>query len=116
MSNHFQITLATRAATPDVLSVLRRALNQPLMTLKASILAGRPILDEEPHHNDYDDIIKRVTDLPGDLDRRELDYEIRIDGSPESVDYLRNLFARWFEIRRDLQEHDDKSAEADGGA
>jgi hypothetical protein len=115
MPAHFQITLASPTASAEVISILRRALDQPVGALKEKILAGKPIIDEKPRHNAYEDFIRRASDLLRELDRRAIGYKIRIDGRPETAEYLRNIFARWFRIGRELQEYDDRIAKADEG-
>ena len=114
MPQHFQITLATRQASVDLISTLRRTLHQSVAALRQKIVAGAPIIDENPHHNAYDEFIDSVTTLLRDLDGLNLGYAIVIDDRPETADYLRNIFAHWYRIREEIQEQDDRIAQADG--
>ena len=115
MPQRFQVTLTERIATADVISILRHSVRQPVRELKEKILAGLPIIDEKPHHNAYDEFIDTITAFLRDLDTRNVGYSITIDGRLESEDYLRNIFARWHQTGRDLQEYDDKNAQTEEG-
>jgi hypothetical protein len=112
MSQHFQISLATQNASADIIGVLRRVLDQPVGKLRDKILAGAPIIDEVPHHNLFDEFINLVETLLRDLDGRSVSYVIRIDGRQESRECLGIIFAQWYQIRSDIEEHDDRIAQA----
>ncbi len=113
MPQHFQIALSDSTATPELISLLRRALHQPVASLKQKIEDRAPIIDEKPHHNAYDEFICSVTALLQDLDDRGIGYTITIDGRHETVEYLRNIFARWHKIGREIQEYDDRITQSE---
>ena len=112
MPQRYQVTLTGQTASAELISILRRTLRQPVAALKQKIVTGSPIIDEQPHHNAYDEFIATITALLRDLDAHSVGYSVAVDGRPETVEYLRNIFARWHKIGRDLQAYDDRIAQA----
>jgi hypothetical protein len=110
VASHFRLSLETTEPAAPLIALLRRHTGKTISELCEAVAAGRPFLDEAPHHNRYSEFIARVTELLDELDARGIGWGVEVDGARESPQYLRNVFARWHEIGRQLREYDDRVA------
>ena len=98
MPHHFRLSLEMTDATASLIALLRRHTGKPISDLRQAIANRQPFLDERPHHNQYSEFIKRDIDLLDGLEAEGIRYLVEVDGSPESPQYLRNVFQRWHDI------------------
>ena len=103
MSQHIELTLAETDAAASIIQLLRRHTTKTISDLRESIQSRRPFIDESPHHNDYDAFISRIMPLLDELDAKDIEYSVRIDGRDEPSVYLRNVFQRWKEISEETK-------------
>ena len=90
-----------------MLAILRSHLGAPISDLRKAITNRQPFLDEKPHHNQYTEFVERVATLLDDLDTEGIRYLVEIDGSPESPEYLRNVFQEWHDIGEQRRRNTD---------
>jgi hypothetical protein len=95
MPDHFRFRLETREPTAALIALLRRHTGKAMNELRVAILDQQPFLDERPHHNEYTDFGRRVTDLLNDLEARDVRYAVEVDGKKVRPQDLRNVFQRW---------------------
>jgi hypothetical protein len=93
MVDHFRMFLETREPTAKLIGLLRRHTGKGLNDIRQAIMAGQPILDEKPHHNDYAKFCTRTAALVNDLEANGIRYTVELDGYLEGPQYLQNLFA-----------------------
>ena len=98
MPNHFRLSLETTEVTAPLIALLRRHTGKPISELSQAIKQQQPFLDESPHHNQYSEFIEQVTKLLDDLEAQGIRYLVEMNGSPESPQYLRNVFQLWHDI------------------
>lgn len=107
MADHFRLYLETTEATAPLIAILRRHTGKSMSDLRQAITTRQPILDERPHQNQYSMFIETFTKLLNDLESDGIPYRIEVDGSPESHQYVRNVFQRWNEIGQHNRWMDD---------
>jgi hypothetical protein len=110
MPDHIRLSLETTEAMAPLIALLRRHTGKSISELRSAITTRQPFLDETPHHNQYSDFIARVTELLDDLEGKGIPYRVEVDGSPESPQYLRDVFQRWHDIGDKLSRMDDLSS------
>lgn len=98
MPGHFRLFLKTTEPTAPLIALLRRHIGKPTSDLRQAITNRQPFLDDRPHHNQYDQFIERVTELLDELEAGGVSYQVEIDGSLKTPQYLRNVFKQRHEI------------------
>lgn len=98
MPQRIELCLVATDANVAVIQLLRRHTDKTISELRTAVQGRRPIIDESPHHNQYDAFIDRVVPLLDELDANAIAYCVRIDGQDEESTYLRNTFQRWSDI------------------
>jgi hypothetical protein len=95
LSDAFRLTLDTTAASASLIALLSRHDLGPIAPLRQAITARLPIVDREPHHNQYAEFLAKFMSLLDDLDADGTKYLIEIDGETESREYVENLVESW---------------------
>jgi hypothetical protein len=92
MAETFRLFLDTTVVTAGILKVLRAHLIEPLSEIRQAIESRQPILQESPHHNDYEEFLVGTIELLEALDAEGIGYHLEIDGElAPSRQVLRNL-------------------------
>jgi hypothetical protein len=108
----FRLTLDTQDPGASLIAIIRRHTEQPIGVIRQNIISRSPIIAQEPHHNSYDNFIRRTETLVADLESMEVSFMIEIDGKIETAQYMHNVFQRWFSIGEEIKNYDDNVARA----
>jgi len=98
MASHFRLTLKTTKATAPIIALLRRHTGKSMSDLRNAITTQQPFLDATPDQNDYEEFATSVVALLDNLEAEDIQYLVEVDGSPESLQHLRNIFQQGHEI------------------
>lgn len=93
-----QVRVTKTVASTAVIKAFREATDLTLAEIREALVRMIPITAAELYGRDHDETRRRLQELLDTLDHLETEYELLIDGEPESRDYLNNILQRWNEI------------------
>ncbi|MEM7356096.1 MAG: hypothetical protein AAF657_35095 [Acidobacteriota bacterium] len=91
-----------------LIALIRRHTGLPIGQIRRAILTQTPVLDVTPHHNEYDEFARKTEPLLRQLEAESCNIRLIVDGSEESVEFVRNAFRQWAEIQQQIQNEDDE--------
>jgi len=89
-------------------SLVRKHTEQRIGEIRQNLVSGRPVVEEQPHHNSYGEFIESTKALVKDLESENEQFIIEIDGEIETTEYMRNVFQRWFDIGDEIKDYDSR--------
>jgi hypothetical protein len=81
--------------SPKLITLFRKYTGKPIAEIKTSLEQGVPIIDENIHHNTFDNFIEKMTSLFDELARASCSFTCIVDGEEEPLEYVRNVFDSW---------------------
>ena len=91
----------------SLIALLRKHTHQPMSKLKTALELKLPVIDEDTHHNTYNNFIERTTELLDELSHSSYSFSCLVDGQEESIEYVRNCFQSWHEIVAEIDAEDE---------
>ncbi len=111
---NLKLVIESSTAPTSLIALLRRHTGFSIGQIKSALLAGTPVLDVSPHHNEYDDFMESTEALICQLEKEHCDFRLIVDGEEESSQFARNVFKQWGEIKEHIESEDDRRFDRGG--